>query len=134
MPRLFRPAVPPVLFTGLIAGLIAGLATGLAAPAHAQQTGSEPAPDPIAAEAFRCFGNEPFWQMLIEGERARWSAPAPDGIAVGAPVGRFDRAEWGDPPTVAWIGLLPPSLTEGQGADADATSQATALVIERRAC
>lgn len=128
MPRPRRQAFAP----RPLIRLALAAAVAMAAPAHAQQ--NEIAADPIAAEAFRCFGNEPFWQALVEGDGLRWSAPGAEGILVGTAVGRFDRAAWGDPPTAAWIGLLPPGLTEGQPADADATAQATALVIERRAC
>lgn len=82
----------------------------------------------LAADAWQCFGSEPFWTLYVEGDLARWIAPGEErGVVERYLTGRHDIALTGDPPTGVWIG-------DGPARDARNRPVPMALFVEDRAC
>jgi uncharacterized membrane protein len=61
-----------------------------------------PRPSP-AAPVFRCQGNEPFWNLLIEGETARLVSLAEPGVERHF-VGDHEWKPETEPPELLWRG------------------------------
>lgn len=80
---------------------VAILASSLGVPAL---VASQEAPRPDPPTSLLCRGNEPFWLLRIEGERARHSVLRGAETAERELVGEARSLDWSRPPLLVWRG------------------------------